>query len=212
LRRQSQFTPEARALSSWVDPAWWRVDAAVDHQAAISERGATGGKKLKGVGIGFVLDLEDAGGKAGFIIARQHGHHTLNEDGTIIEFGAHQMDAAAMDTNPGFERARMGVQAFEGRQKRGVDIQKPVFPAFHEPRRQNTHEASETDKFDASLIQSLIQGLIKRFPTIKGFVINDQARNAGRPSNPKPASTRPIAHNKLDLKVSVWPLASDESA
>ena len=63
------------------------------------------------------------------VVARQHRHRRLRQDRPRIHRLGDQMHGAAMQLHPGRQRPRMRVQAGEGRQQAGVDVQHPPGPA-----------------------------------------------------------------------------------
>ena len=63
-----------------------------------------------------VLGLQDPRGQRRLVVPRQHRDRRLAYDGTLVDLGADQVNAAAVQLDPGGQRPRMGVQPGKGRQ------------------------------------------------------------------------------------------------
>ncbi len=72
----------------------------------------------------------------------------------------------------------MGVHAWKRRQQRRMDIDQPVMPLPHEPRRQDAHEAGETDQLNARRAQFGIHSALKGFTVRIVAVVQRHSRNA----------------------------------
>ena len=88
-------------------------------------------------------------GQVFFGIIFQNRNHGLAQNGAFIHLGADEMDGAAGKSHARRQGAGMGVEAFEGRQERGMDVQHPVAPGFDEGWRHQPHEPRQADKVDA---------------------------------------------------------------
>jgi hypothetical protein len=64
---------------------------------------------------------------------------------------------AAADGGAGFEHARMGIEPFEGGQKRGVDVEMAIEPARDKVLRVQPHEACIAEKLDARIVERLCE-------------------------------------------------------
>ena len=76
-----------------------------------------------------VLGRQDPGSEGVLDVAGLNGDGRLGNDGPVIHGGAHEMDRAAADLGPRFQNPGVGMQAFEGGEKRGVDVEMAVQPA-----------------------------------------------------------------------------------
>jgi len=112
-----------------------------------------------------------------------------------------------MDTNAGFEGARVGIQPLEGWKEGGMDVEKPVLPAGNEPGGEDAHEACETDKLDPGGLECSIQGLLERLPAVMGFVVDHQVRDTGSIGACETACSGLIGDHQGDVIGGVRPLA-----
>ena len=95
-----------------------------------------------------------------------------------------------MDAHARLQRPLMRVQALEGRQQGGVDIDQKVAPALGEPGRQDAHETGQADNAGAiepdRLVQRFLEGLavlivavIDHLGLDPGLTRDGQARRIG---------------------------------
>lgn len=64
-----------------------------------------------------MLKTQHPRGQCRSVIALEHRHHGLGNEGAMIEFGRHQMHTRAMQANAGGKRTGMGIKSGEGRQQ-----------------------------------------------------------------------------------------------
>lgn len=95
------------------------------------------------------------------VIAIEHRHHGLRNDGAMVEFGRDQMRGRAMKANPGGQRTRMGIEPDEGRQQRRMDIDQTPGKVPNETVGENAHEAGEHDQIDLECVKPLDQRRIE---------------------------------------------------
>ena len=96
-----------------------------------------------------MLDLEHPGGKR-VVVVGSTGTTPWTRIGPSSSSGRTRWTVQPCTRDPRGQRAGVGVQAAEGGQQRGVDVEQPVAPARDEVRRQDAHEAGEADQFDAA--------------------------------------------------------------
>ena len=96
-----------------------------------------------GAGVDDVLLREHACGQGLGRVVGQHGHHGLVQDGAHVQLGRHAMHGAAGKLAAGIDGPLVGVQAGEGRQQRGVDVDHAAGEMLHEAGRQDAHEAGQ---------------------------------------------------------------------
>src|SRR2546422_9929556 len=104
--------------------------------------------KLNSPWIDAVLFLEYPRGKRFLCIVCKNRHRRLNDDRPLIAFLVDEVNRAAGETHPVFQRLSLNVQAGKGRQQGRVDIHDAVGERPHEDGRERTHEASENDQLD----------------------------------------------------------------
>src|ERR1044072_7228835 len=90
-----------------------------------------------------VLLPQDAGGQAFRRVVRANRYRRLDHDRTVVELGADEMDRAAVQLHACGERARVGVEARERGQQRGMDIEHAALITGDETRREDGHETGE---------------------------------------------------------------------
>ena len=64
-------------------------------------------------------------------VVGQYGHYRLSEDGAVVEFGSDAVHGGSGKFAAGFDGALMRVQAREGGQQRGVDVEQSAFVVRH---------------------------------------------------------------------------------
>ena len=67
------------------------------------------------------------------------------------------MDRAAADSRTGGKYAGVGVQAWEGGQQGGMDVDQPVVPALDEPRGEQAHEPGEAHQPSIRLLKGQVE-------------------------------------------------------
>ena len=95
------------------------------------------------------------------VIAIEHRHHGLRNDGAMIEFGRDQMHGRTMKANPGGQRSRMGIKPDEGWQQRRMDIDQTPGKVANEAIGENAHETSEHDQVDLQCVKPIDQRSIE---------------------------------------------------
>ena len=76
-----------------------------------------------------MLLAQDARRQARRGIAGAHRDGGLDHDRPLVDFGAHEMNRAAVQFHSGGQRARMRVEPRERRQERGVNVQHALLGA-----------------------------------------------------------------------------------
>ena len=110
------------------------------------------------------------------------GTARLNDDRPAVDLGPHEVNRAAGEAHAGLDGPGMGIQPLERGQQRGMNVDQPVVPAFHEFRREHAHEAGEADQLDAACFQRLRQRPFEGSPRPVPPVVDDpmgQARLCG---------------------------------
>ena len=105
-------------------------------------------------------------------------HTGLAQNWPVIKGGGHLMHAAPMLGIARLKGARMGVQPFVFRQKRGVDIDHPTRPLVDKPTRQNPHKACKADHVGRKGFERLRnRGLKRHSVPSKGAMIHCDCRH-----------------------------------
>lgn len=95
------------------------------------------------------------------VIAIEHRHHGLRNDGAMIEFGRDQMHGRAMKANPGGQRSRMSIEPDEGWQQRRMDIDQTSGKVPNETVGENSHETGKHDQINLQCVKPLDQRRIE---------------------------------------------------
>ena len=98
------------------------------------------------------------------------------------------MNRAAGKADAGCERLPLGMQAAEGGEQRGMNIDHPVAPCFHEVRVQYAHEAGKADELDPVLAKPSLRLGRKGSPVA---MRDDRGGNAGRGRDTAGPALRP---------------------
>ena len=101
-----------------------------------------------GFGVGDVLFLEDARGEGIGVVGVEDGDGALEDDGTVVEVLVDEVDGAAGDFDAVVEGLVLGVEAGEGGQQGGMDVDDAVGEGVDELRREQAHVAGEDDEID----------------------------------------------------------------
>src|SRR5262245_6577690 len=99
------------------------------------------------------------------------------------------MHRAAGDLDPGLQRLGLRIQAFEGRQQRGMDVELTPIPFAHKARALDAHEAGQGDELDASLGQDLIEGGVEGLARGISLMLDQRRR---QPLGAGPGETRRV--------------------
>ena len=116
-----------------------------DDDAAAGDGEAARGEKAEGLGEGEVLLLLDAGVEGLGRVALKNGDGTLNDDGTAVCAGIDEVDGAPGDLGAVVEGLFPRVEAGEGRQERGVDVEDAVGEGVQETGLDDAHEPGQHD-------------------------------------------------------------------
>ena len=81
-----------------------------------------------------MLDLENSRRQPRLIVIGMDRHDRLTDDRPAVELRADEMNRAAGKAHARRERLPLRVQAAEGGQQRGMDIDHPVAPSLDETR------------------------------------------------------------------------------
>src|SRR5918993_1367334 len=153
----------------------------------------------QGEGIEHVLLAQHARGQCVFRVARQHRHRGLRDDRTGVELGHDVVHAAAVDAHAGFERATVGVQALEKRQKRRVDVDHPSLPTLDQPRSQHAHETRKTQDVGLMSRERRVEVALEGFAVRVGLVVDAMDGDAGVAGPRKACRFRPVGQHADDL-------------
>ena len=128
--------------------------------------------------INQVLVAQDARGQRAGVVAGQHRHHRLGDDGAVVKLSRHPMHAGAGDLAAGVQGALVRVQAGKSRQQRGVNIEQPPGVMGHKSRAQDAHEARQQHQRGLVAVNGLDECRIKGRPGLKLLVRKRSCGNA----------------------------------
>ena len=115
---------------------------------------ASGEDAGDGFGVGLMLLLENAVGESVGVVRGQDGDGSLEDDDAVVQLLIDKMDGAAGDLDAVVEGLLLRVEAGEGREQRGVDVEDAVGEGADEVRREQAHVAGEADELDVMLAES----------------------------------------------------------
>ena len=99
--------------------------------------------------------------------------------GPEIGFRNNKVYGSAVPLDAGCKRAAMGMETFELRQQRRVDVQQTPTPARDEPGREKPHESRKAHKVDALRRQLGIERAFEGFAIVaERSVIDQRGRNS----------------------------------
>ena len=132
----------------------------LDDDAAALDGEAAGGKEAKGLGIGeMLLDL-NAGVEGFGGVVLEDGNGALDDDGAAVGAGVDEVDGAAGDLAAVVEGLLPGVEAGEGGEKGGVDVENAAGEGGEEGGLDDAHEAGEDDGVGTGLADGLDVGIL----------------------------------------------------
>lgn len=124
-----------------------------------------------GTRVNDVLLREYARGQRLGRVIGQHGHNGLLQNGADIQLRRHTMHGAAGKLAARINGALVGVQAGEGGQQRGVDVDHAPRKMLHKAGRQNAHKARQHHHTGGVAVNHLRQLRIKGFAAVKLLVV-----------------------------------------
>ncbi len=107
-----------------------------------------------GFGVGQVLLLEDAGGEGFGGVFVEDGDGLLQDDDAVVDGFVDEVDGAAGYLGSVVEGLVLGVEAGEGGEERGVDVEDAVGEGLDEGGRDDAHVAGEADEVDLVVVEA----------------------------------------------------------
>ena len=90
------------------------------------------GEFVEGLWIDSVFLFQDTRCKGAHVVARKDGHARPGKDRTRVNLSGHEVNGAAMFAEPLGQSARVGVEAAQIWQQRGMDVEHPSSPPLDE--------------------------------------------------------------------------------
>ncbi len=137
-----------------------------------------GGKTAKDGGVKLMFGGQNAGGKAGLIVAFQDRHPRLTKDRACIQIGGHRMDGAPRLGVARLQGAGVGVKAGVFRQKRGVDVQHPSLEHPDKAGGQDAHETGKAEDIGLNRLDLMPECRLERRAVGKAAMIDRCDRQA----------------------------------
>src|SRR6185437_3740351 len=106
-----------------------------------------------GLGVGDVLLLQDAFGEGVGVVRFEYRDGFLENDDAVVEFLVDEMDGASGDLDAVEPGLLLSVEAGEGGQQRGMDVEDALRKGADEFRREQAHVSGENDEIDLMLAQ-----------------------------------------------------------
>ena len=142
-----------------------------------------------------MLGLKDALGQHIRRVVRQHGHRRLRDDGAFIHLGTDEMHRGAREAHACIDCALMHMQALEGGQERGVDVEHPVAPPVDEIVGQDAHEARIADEFDLRIFQRAVKHRVELLARLEFLVVDDLVGDTGFLGMEEAGRIRPVGQH-----------------
>jgi hypothetical protein len=141
-----------------------------------------------------------------------HRHRRLRDDRPGVHFRRDEMHRAAVDFHAIGQRALMRVQALVGGQQGRVDVEHPARPALDEPRRQQAHEAGETDDLDAARLQRRLHRALEFLAGFELPMVDGERLDALRRGRREARRVRAVRQHERDLGGIIGRLGRGEQA
>ena len=100
-----------------------------------------------------MLLRENARGKRVCIVVVEHRNRSLKNDRAVVQLVVDKVHGAARHLHAVVEGLLLRVEAGEGRQQRGMDVENAMRKRGHELRRQQPHVAGKTYQIHAARIE-----------------------------------------------------------
>src|SRR6266567_6320102 len=107
--------------------------------------------------IDAVLDFEDALRQRLRRVVIADGHRALHHDRTRVGLGDDEVYRRTRQFDAGAQGLAVRVEAGEGRQQRGMDVEHPPVPGLGEFGGEQAHESAEAYQLDAVLVERGLQ-------------------------------------------------------
>src|SRR5260221_2292014 len=120
--------------------------------------------------------------------------------GPVIDRGPLKMHGAAVEPHAGSERALLRVEAAEGRQQRGMDVDEPIARELDEGLAENPHDAGEAHECIAGRLQRGVERGVEFVARRMVAVRNHLRRNARLRSAPEPLRIAAVRQHEPDLR------------
>ena len=145
-----------------------------------------------------MLLRQHAGGQGIGTVTGQHGHNHLPPYRPVVQFGRDLVNRGAGKTTTGIHGALVRVQAREGREQRGVDIEQAALVERHKVGRHNAHKARQQNQRGYGAAHIPLRDLprqraVKIFALGICTVINGSGRQAGLTRQFQPAGVGAVA-------------------
>jgi len=111
-------------------------------------------------------------GEAVFRVFGQHGHSRLQHDGPMVQLGRHEVHGGARQLATRLDGALVRVQAREGGQQRGVDVEQAALKMAHKAFCQDAHEAGQHHHIGLVAVDHARQFGVERLAAVKGLVVD----------------------------------------
>lgn len=148
-----------------------------------------------------VLLREHALSERGFVIARQHGNGSLDDDRAVVERGRYEVHRAAVQPHARRERLAMCVQARKCGQQRRMDVHHPSGVTRDEALAQDAHEPGESDPIGRVTIDAFGERRIEVGARRESTVIERLDRNACCPRDVEAGRLRVVAQYGCDVQI-----------
>ena len=102
----------------------------------------------------------------------------MQHDRAVVQFGRHEVHGGAGKLAARLDGALVCVQAGEGRQQRGVDVEQTAFVEAHEAFGEDAHEAGQHYHIRLVAIDHAGQFGIESLAAVKGLVVDHGGGNA----------------------------------
>ena len=132
----------------------------VMHAFAVNAQ-ITGGEVGHGLRQQLVFDFQHARGQGIGGVGIVYGHSALGDDGATIELGGNEVYGAAREAAAFVDGALVGVQAGEGGQQGGMDVDDLIGKAAAKLGREDAHITSEQHKVGRVAGHHLEHGLVE---------------------------------------------------
>jgi hypothetical protein len=130
-----------------------RHRCAAGQHAAVFDAVVAGEHQGDRLGVDAVLFRQYARRERLFGIARLDGHDSLGHDRAGIERFVHEMHGATAELHAIFERLALCLEAREGRQQRGMNVQDAAAKGGDEIGRKQAHEPRQANQIGAGIVE-----------------------------------------------------------
>src|SRR5262245_63785208 len=147
-----------------------------------------------------MLDLKNTGSERLNRIIVADGHRRLRNDRARVGLWDDEMNRRARYLHSGLKSLAVRIETGKRWQQGGMNVEHAALPTQHEVRRQQPHEAAQTNQFHAMFVEDRLERALEGGTIIPVWTVVDHRRwNRLRIGASEPGRTRQGHHRQLHV-------------